>query len=217
MSQLRKSSRLVGHPSHLGFRPSHQRPFILDLPLGRRLTLAIPIPLTVSVARFFILPQAPQRSVHTVLVTKGRPHEEFVMRHRTLRRPSRLCRHLGRLSIASTHSGRCSCCGHRPDVHQPERTTSGQFLPVRERCVARSNEIAADRTADSVSAELGNKTQAAVRALIEDAAANEHAKPGTDLQKVRDLYRSHMDAVRIDPIRKHVDRAGASTNRPSAA
>ena len=64
-----------------------------------------------------------------------------------------------------------------------------------------------------MSAELGNKTQAAVRALIEEAAANEHAKPGTDLQKVRDLCRSHMDAVRIDPIRKHVDRAGASTNR----
>ena len=61
-------------------------------------------------------------------------------------------------------------------------------------------EIAADRTGDSVGAEVSGKMQVAVRTLIEEAATNEDAKRGTDLQKVRDLYRSHMDTVAIDQL-----------------
>jgi putative endopeptidase len=62
--------------------------------------------------------------------------------------------------------------------------------------------------------ELRDKSEAALRTLIEEAAAAEGKKAGTDLQKVGDLYQSFMDTERVEslgltPVRADLDRVAA--------
>ena len=42
---------------------------------------------------------------------------------------------------------------------------------------------------------LGNRTQATLRQILEDAAANRDAAPGSNAQKVSDFYAAAMDTV----------------------
>ncbi|GAB3859293.1 M13 family metallopeptidase [Hymenobacter terrigena] len=61
---------------------------------------------------------------------------------------------------------------------------------------------------------LGNRTQDLLRKILEDAAANRNAAPGSNVQKVGDFYASAMDTVAIDraglaPLKPELDRVAA--------
>ncbi|MDO7849045.1 M13 family metallopeptidase [Hymenobacter sp. M29] len=58
---------------------------------------------------------------------------------------------------------------------------------------------------------LGNRTQDLLRKILEDAAANRAATPGSNLQKVGDFYAAAMDTAAIDraglaPLQPELDR-----------
>lgn len=77
--------------------------------------------------------------------------------------------------------------------------------------------IPADRSSFGSFDALRERSEAAVRALLEEAAAGSHA-PGSDLQKVADFYGSHLDLERIDalglaPVRAELDRVAALEDR----
>ncbi|GAB3877225.1 M13 family metallopeptidase [Hymenobacter segetis] len=62
--------------------------------------------------------------------------------------------------------------------------------------------------------QLGDRTQALLRRILEDAAANRSAAPGSNAQKVGDFYAAAMDTVAIDragltPIKPELDRLAA--------
>jgi predicted metalloendopeptidase len=72
----------------------------------------------------------------------------------------------------------------------------------------------ADRARYGSFIELAEKSEAALRTLIEEAAANKAAKPDNDLQKVGVLYQSFMDTQRIEslglePLRADLQRIAA--------
>ncbi|MBD2723866.1 M13 family metallopeptidase [Hymenobacter armeniacus] len=61
---------------------------------------------------------------------------------------------------------------------------------------------------------LGNRTQDLLRKILEDAAANRNAPPGSNLQKVGDFYAAAMDTAAIDraglaPLKPELDRVAA--------
>ncbi|MBF9221692.1 M13 family metallopeptidase [Hymenobacter ruricola] len=61
---------------------------------------------------------------------------------------------------------------------------------------------------------LGNRTQDLLRKILEDAAANRNATPGSNLQKVGDFYAAAMDTAAIDraglaPLKPELDRVAA--------
>ncbi len=78
----------------------------------------------------------------------------------------------------------------------------------------KSTKIPADRVRYGTFIELSDKSEAALKAIIEEAAADKSAKEGSDTQKVRDLYLGFMDTQRIesqglDPIRADLQRVAA--------
>lgn len=63
-----------------------------------------------------------------------------------------------------------------------------------------STEIPADRTTTGVVMDLRDKAREDVRAIIEETAARTDLAPGSDEQKVADLYSSFMDTGRLDEL-----------------
>jgi predicted metalloendopeptidase len=59
--------------------------------------------------------------------------------------------------------------------------------------------IAPDRVAAGTFIDLADRTDATVRAILEDAAAAPR-RPGTASQQLADLYRSYMDEARLDAL-----------------
>jgi putative endopeptidase len=75
-------------------------------------------------------------------------------------------------------------------------------------------EIPADKARYGSFIELRDKSEAALRVIIEEAAATQDKKAGTDPQKVGDLYQSFMDTARIEslglqPVRGDLERIAA--------
>jgi predicted metalloendopeptidase len=75
-------------------------------------------------------------------------------------------------------------------------------------------EIPADKARYGSFIELRDKSEAALRVIIEEAAATQGKAPGTDPQKVGDLYQSFMDTERIEslglqPLRADLERIAA--------
>jgi predicted metalloendopeptidase len=75
-------------------------------------------------------------------------------------------------------------------------------------------QIPADKARYGSFIELRDKSEAALRVIIEEAAATQGKKAGTDLQKVGDLYQSFMDTERIEslglqPVRGDLERIAA--------
>jgi len=63
-----------------------------------------------------------------------------------------------------------------------------------------TTEIPADRTNTGVMMDLRDKAREDVRTIIEEVASETDLEPGTDEQKVADLYNSFMDTERIDEL-----------------
>jgi putative endopeptidase len=81
----------------------------------------------------------------------------------------------------------------------------------------RNTQIPADRTSTGTFLLLRDNAQAALRAIIDSVSAAPNA-PGTEGQKVGDLYRSFMDTARIEqlgatPLRADLQRIAAVTSR----
>ncbi|MCI0572974.1 MAG: peptidase M13 [Myxococcaceae bacterium] len=82
----------------------------------------------------------------------------------------------------------------------------------------KSTPIPADRERYGTFIELADKSEAALRDIIEEAATNPRRKQGTDAQKVGDLYLSFMDTARIQalglkPVRADLKRIAALKDR----
>ncbi|WP_224364752.1 M13 family metallopeptidase [Hyalangium versicolor] len=78
----------------------------------------------------------------------------------------------------------------------------------------KSTPIPADRARYGTFIELLDKSEAALKAIIEEAAADKTAKEGSDTRKVGELYLSFMDTQRIEslglePIRPDLQRVAA--------
>jgi putative endopeptidase len=68
--------------------------------------------------------------------------------------------------------------------------------------------------------ELGNRTQALLRRILEEAAANRRAVPGSNAQKVGDFYAAAMDTAAIEqlgltPLKPELARVAAVRDRAS--
>jgi putative endopeptidase len=79
-------------------------------------------------------------------------------------------------------------------------------------------QIPADRARYGTFIELADKSELALRAIIEEAAGAKGHKPGSDLQKVGDLYLSFMDTARIEaaglkPVQADLARVAALKDR----
>ncbi len=64
----------------------------------------------------------------------------------------------------------------------------------------KTHEIPPEKTAIGAFYDLRDKADEDVRAIIEDVAGRKDLKPGTDEQKVADLYRSWMDVERLNAL-----------------
>ncbi|UTT48242.1 MULTISPECIES: M13 family metallopeptidase [Rhodococcus] len=105
-------------------------------------------------------------------------------------------------------------------VDERVRPQDDLFEHVNGRWLA-EHEIPADRALDGAFRTLADKAEADVRAIIEEAAAS-GAGPGTDAQKIGDLYTSFMDtaaieAAGLDPIRDELRAVSDATDRAALA
>jgi endothelin-converting enzyme/putative endopeptidase len=81
-----------------------------------------------------------------------------------------------------------------------------------------TTEIPADRTYTGVSMDLRDKAREDVKSIIEDVASMTDLEPGSDEQKVADLYNSFMDAERLEelgmsPLASDLERIDAITDK----
>jgi predicted metalloendopeptidase len=82
----------------------------------------------------------------------------------------------------------------------------------------KANEIPADRSRIGSFIELRDSSEAALHALLEQAAAAPNKQPGSDLQKVGDYYASYMDSARveqlgIEPLRAELQQVAAVNDK----
>ncbi|HEU4560650.1 MAG TPA: M13 family metallopeptidase [Longimicrobium sp.] len=63
---------------------------------------------------------------------------------------------------------------------------------------ARNTQIPADRSVYGSFVTLADRSENAVRAILEEAVAARNAAPGSDTQKLGDLYASFMDSARVE-------------------
>ncbi len=83
-------------------------------------------------------------------------------------------------------------------------------------------EIPADKSNYGSFSKLADEAQKNLRAIIEEAANARDKQPGTERQKVGDLYLSFMDSTRIEelgmePIKPELERIAAVKNRKELA
>ncbi|WP_226565328.1 M13 family metallopeptidase [Shewanella chilikensis] len=64
----------------------------------------------------------------------------------------------------------------------------------------KNTEIPADRTSTGAFYDLREKSRDDVKAIIEEVAQSKDLKPGSDEQKVADLYRSFMDSYKLNQL-----------------
>ena len=64
----------------------------------------------------------------------------------------------------------------------------------------KTTEMPADKSRYGSFEQLSDKSDAAIREIIDDAAAATDAAPGSEIQKIRDYYSSYMDTVRIEEL-----------------
>jgi len=79
-------------------------------------------------------------------------------------------------------------------------------------------QIPADRSGWGLSAVLIDRSEAAVHQILDEATAARGAAPGSDTQKLGDLYASFMDSARVEaagvtPLRADLARIAAITGR----
>jgi predicted metalloendopeptidase len=79
-------------------------------------------------------------------------------------------------------------------------------------------QIPADRSSYGSFVQLRDRSEEAVRAIVEEAAAARNAQPGSETQKVGDLYASFMDSARVEaagiaPLRPELARIAALGDR----
>lgn len=82
--------------------------------------------------------------------------------------------------------------------------------------------IPSDRASYGTFDELRERSEAALRELLDEAAATRDHVPGSDLQKVGDYYRAMLDSARIEalgvePLRAELQRIAALTDRAALA
>jgi predicted metalloendopeptidase len=82
----------------------------------------------------------------------------------------------------------------------------------------KTTQIPADRSSFGSFVELRDRSEESLRAIIEEAAAARNAQPGSETQKVGDLYPSFMDSARVEaagvaPLRPELARIAALRGR----
>jgi predicted metalloendopeptidase len=79
-------------------------------------------------------------------------------------------------------------------------------------------QIPSDRSSYGSFVQLRDRSEEALRAIVDEAAAARNAQPGSETQKVGDLYASFMDSARIEtagiaPLRPELARIAALRDR----
>ncbi|MBD0321702.1 MAG: M13 family metallopeptidase, partial [Gemmatimonadetes bacterium] len=82
----------------------------------------------------------------------------------------------------------------------------------------KNTQIPSDRSSYGSFVELRDRSEESVRKIVEAAAADRSRQPGSETQKVGDLYRSFMDSARVEaagitPIRPELARIAALSDR----
>ncbi|HEX2095651.1 MAG TPA: M13-type metalloendopeptidase [Longimicrobiaceae bacterium] len=82
----------------------------------------------------------------------------------------------------------------------------------------RRTQIPADRASYAAFTELAERSETALRAIIEEAAASPNRTPGSNQQKVGDLFLSFMDSARIEslgiqPLERNLRQIRTLSNR----
>ncbi|HYH81786.1 MAG TPA: M13-type metalloendopeptidase [Longimicrobium sp.] len=83
---------------------------------------------------------------------------------------------------------------------------------------ARNTQIPADRSVYGSFITLVDRSETAVRRILDEAVAARNAAPGSDTQKLGDLYASFMDSARVEaagatPVRADLARINAVSSR----
>jgi putative endopeptidase len=88
------------------------------------------------------------------------------------------------------------------DVSGMDRTVRPQddFFRFVNGTWADTTEIPPDKSRYGSFTILGDESQNALKGILEQATAEKKARPGSEIQKVGDLYRSFMDASRIEAL-----------------
>lgn len=103
---------------------------------------------------------------------------------------------------------------HMDDAVRPQdnfyRHVNGRWLNTAA--------IPADRTSDGAFYELREKSRRDVRAIIDELAGRQDLQPGSDEQKVADLYHSIVDtsrlnALKLEPLRPYLAEIDALADR----
>ena len=103
-----------------------------------------------------------------------------------------------------------------PDIRPQDdlfRHVNGRWLDTTD--------IPADRSAWGAFASLAEESEARVKAIIEELADGTH-EPGSNAQKIGDLFTSFMDEERIEalgaePVRADLEQVRALTNLSALA
>lgn len=79
-------------------------------------------------------------------------------------------------------------------------------------------QIPADQSNYGTFAELDDRAELDIRAIIEEAANAENREPGSDVQKIGDFYRSFMDSARVEelglaPLEEELNRIEAISSK----
>ncbi|HET7232325.1 MAG TPA: M13-type metalloendopeptidase [Longimicrobium sp.] len=82
----------------------------------------------------------------------------------------------------------------------------------------RNTQIPADRSVTGSFVALADRSEAAIHQILDEAVATRNAAPGSDTQKLGDLYASYMDSARIEaagytPVKPDLDRIAAVSGR----
>ncbi|CAA9346886.1 MAG: Metallopeptidase [uncultured Gemmatimonadetes bacterium] len=124
------------------------------------------------------------------------------------------------LALAATFAGTASAQTPGVDTTNFDRSVRPQddfFRYVNGGWLKRT-EIPADRSSYGSFVQLRDRSEEAVRAIVEEAAAARGAQPGSETQKVGDLYASYMDSARVEaagiaPLRPELARIAALRDR----
>ncbi len=107
------------------------------------------------------------------------------------------------LQRAGAHASRAdkpACFGHRSrDVRQDDRPQDDTFIHTNGVWLAKTD-IPADKSSYGAFDMLFDKSQADLRAIVEDAAKRANKPAGSDAQKIGDFYESFMDEARADAL-----------------
>ena len=102
---------------------------------------------------------------------------------------------------------------HRLGDLRQDRASPGRCVHACQWRVAREDRDSADKSSYGALDILIDKSQADLRAIVEDAAKTPGQSPGSDAQKIGDFYESFMNEARVEQLGLHTTRSRVGLDR----